>query len=151
MVSSKEYKIPQVRLAYVSDYSVEQAKVRQSTDIVDFIRSTYPEGEIEYRECSKVVYLNRAKKVLGFQTISEGSTSGVLADMKMIFAGAILSNAHAIILCHNHPSGNVNPSLQDDAITRKAKGAGELLDIPVIDHVIVTRNDYYSYNDNARL
>ena len=151
MISSKEYKIPQVRLAYVSDYSVEHAKVISSTDIVDFIRSTYQEGEIEYRECFKVVYLNRANKVLGFQTISEGGTAAAMVDVKMIFAGAILSNAHAIILCHNHPSGNVNPSFQDDSITKRVKAAGELLDIRTMDHIILTRDDYYSYNDNGRL
>ncbi len=151
MVSSKEYKIPQIRLAYVSDHVAEYKKATCSKETADFIRSTYQEGEIEYRESFRVVYLNRANRILGFQTISEGGTSATIVDNKMIFAGALLFNAHSIIMCHNHPSGNLIPSPEDDIITRKAKSAGEILNIRVLDHLIISADGYYSYNDERRL
>lgn len=151
MVSSKEYKIPQVRLSYVSDYSVEHPKISISADVARFIRSTYQEGEIDYRECFKVVYLDRANKILGFQTISEGGTAATIVDNKMIFTGALLANAHAIVLCHNHPSGTLKPSPEDDKVTNKAAMAGKYLGIEVFDHVIVTKNGFYSYNDEGRI
>lgn len=151
MIASKEYKIPQIRLAYVSDYSVEHPKVLRSKDIADFIRSTYEEGELDYREYFKVVYLNRASKILGFHTVSEGGTAATIVDMKMIFTGALLANAHSIVLCHNHPSGSLMPSQADDSLTKKAKMAGDMLDIKVLDHVIITTEGFYSYNDEGRL
>lgn len=150
-MEKKKYTIPQIRLSYVSDHLSEYPKIRMSNDIVDFIRSTYDDDEIEYRESFKVVYLNGDNKILGFQTISEGGTLATVADMKIVFTGALLSNACSIVLCHNHPSGNVMPSTEDDRITRKAKTAGENLDINVIDHVIIARNRYYSYSDEGRL
>lgn len=151
MVSSKDYKIPQIRLAYVSDHAAEYKKVTGSKETADFIRSTYQEGEVEYRECFRVVYLNRANRILGFQTISEGGTSATVVDNKMIFAGALLFNAHSIILCHNHPSGNLIPSPEDDTVTKRAKSAGEILNIRVLDHLIISADGYYSYNDECRL
>ncbi len=151
MLSSKEYTIPQIRLSYVSDYSVEHPKILIASDIARFIRTTYADGEIEYRECFKVLYLSRAHKILGFQTISEGVTTHCLVDSKMIFTGALLANAHGIVLCHNHPSGELRPSIQDDSITNKIAAAAKYFDIEVVDHVIVTRNGFYSYRDDGRI
>lgn len=151
MVSSKEYNIPQVRLSYVSDCSVEHPKLISAIDVAKFIRSTYEDGEIEYRECFNVIYLNRANKILGFQTVSEGGTAGTIVDNKMIFTGALLANAHAIVLCHNHPSGTLRPSIQDDSITKSAVAAGQQLGIKVLDHVIVTNESFYSYNEEGKL
>lgn len=151
MVASKEYKIPQIRLSYVSDYSVEHPKAITSKAVADLIRSTYEEGEIDYREIFKVIYLNIAHKILGFQTISVGGTRMTVVDNKMIFTGALLANASCIILCHNHPSGTLMPSPQDDSLTRSAKEAGKVLGISVIDHVIVTSESFYSYNDEGKL
>lgn len=151
MISSKEYKIPQIRLSYVSDHDAEYKKVIGSKETADFIRSTYQEGEIEYRESFKVVYLNRANRILGFQTVSEGGTSSTIVDNKMIFTGALLVNAHFIILCHNHPSGSLTPSPEDDTVTKRAKSAGEILNIRVLDHLIISADGYYSYNDEGRL
>lgn len=151
MIASKEYKIPQIRLSYASDYTVEHPRMRTSKAIADFIRSTYEDGDIEYREIFNVVYLNTAHKLLGFQTVSVGGTQMTVVDNKMIFTGALLANAAFIVLCHNHPSGVLMPSPQDDSLTRTAKEAGKVLQIPVIDHVIVSSESFYSYNDEGRL
>ena len=147
----KEYKIPQIRLSYVSDSTVEHPKISNSKSIADFMRSTYEDGDLDYRESFKVAYLNHANKILGFQTVSEGGTASTVVDVKMIFAGALLANASSIILCHNHPSGALTPSYQDDSITNNAKSAGRYLDIKVLDHVIITRDGFYSYNDEGRI
>src|SRR5690606_1039682 len=95
--------------------------------------------------------LNRANKVLGIVPISKGGTSATIADPKLIFVSAIKSNASAIILAHNHPSGNLQPSTADISLTKKIMEGGKLLDVPVIDHIIVTGHGYYSFADEGAL
>lgn len=150
-VTSKTYKIPQIRLSYVSDVMVEKPKVMDSMSVAKVFRETYEDGEIDYRESFKVAYLNRANKVLGIHTISTGGTVATVVDKKIIFSGALLANAISIILCHNHPSGTLKPSFQDDFLTREIVEAGKILDIKVLDHVIVTSKGHYSYNDERKL
>lgn len=147
----KEYKIPQIRLSYVADVKVDEKFGKSSNACADMFRVSFDEGEIDYRECFKVMYLSRSLKVLGIHTISMGGTAATPVDVKMIFSGALLSNAHAIVLCHNHPSGNLRPSPQDDNLTRKIVDAGKLLDIKVTDHIILSSSGYFSYNDEGRL
>ena len=150
-VITKTYKIPQIRLSYVSDVIAEKPQIKDSDSIAKVFRYTYEEGEIDYRESFKVAYLNRANKILGINTISTGGTTATVVVKKIIFSGALLSNACSIILCHNHPSGTLKPSLQDDNLTRQVVEAGKLLDIKVLDHVIVTSDGYYSYSDEGRI
>ena len=88
--------------------------------------------------------LNRANRVLGIVNISQGGMAGTIADPKVIFAAAIKSAASQIILIHNHPSGNLKPSQADISLTRKLKTGGELLDIAVLDHIILTKDSYVS-------
>lgn len=114
-------------------------------------RQSYEDGEIEYTEHFKVMYLNRANRPLGINEVSCGGTATCLVDVKVVFTGALLANASAIIVCHNHPSGNNRPSIQDDSLTKKLVEAGKILDIKVIDSMILTKDSYYSYNDEGRL
>ena len=81
--------------------------------------------------------------------ISLGGTAGTIADPKIIFAAAIKSNACGIILLHNHPSGNLKPSQQDLDLTRKIKAGGQILDIGVMDHLIITSEGYFSFVDEG--
>ena len=150
-ITSRLYKIPQIRLSYFSDITVERPKVCDSASIAKIFRDSFEDGEIEYREHFKVAYLNRSNKVVGIHTISIGGTSATIVDKKLIFTGALLANASSIIICHNHPSGNTNPSTPDDILTRSIVEAGSILDIKVLDHIIVTMQGYYSYNDQGRL
>jgi len=85
-----------------------------------------------------MLLLNRANKVLGITTISEGGLSGTVTDVRLIYQYAIKGNACGIIIAHNHPSGNSNPSESDLKITQKIKEAGNLLDIQLLDHIILT-------------
>lgn len=98
-----------------------------------------------------VIMLNRANMVLKKVMVSQGGVSGTIADPKLIFKSALENLASAIILVHNHPSGNLKPSEADLALTRKVKSAGNLLDIPVLDHIIFTNNSYYSFADEGTI
>ena len=150
-ITSKKYRIPQIRLSYVADVDAEQKFGRSSGDCAELFRQSYEEGDMDYRECFKVMYLSQSLKVLGIHTISVGGTSSTPVDVKMIFTGALLANAQTIILCHNHPSGNLRPSLQDDSLTRRVVEGGKLLGLKVTDHIILSSDGYYSYNDEGKL
>ncbi len=112
----------------------------------------YDEDTIGYKETFKVLLLNRGNKIIGYTTVSEGGLSSTIVDVRVILQTALISNATSIIVSHNHPSGNIKPSYQDDNITRKIKNACELMDIRLLDHIIVTPEDsYFSYCDEGRL
>lgn len=97
------------------------------------------------------IYLNRANKVLKIEQISKGGISGTVTDVRIIMKNAILNTASGLIVAHNHPSGNLNPSESDSRITSKIKEAGSLMDIQLLDHVIIHDSDYYSFADNGLL
>jgi len=94
-----------------------------------------------------VIYLNRNNEILKQENISKGGVSGTIADSKIIFKRAIEALASAMILCHNHPSGNLKPSSADIQLTEKLKEAGKMLDIPILDHLIIGEKDYFSFSD----
>lgn len=98
-----------------------------------------------------ILLLNRANRVMARERISIGGVAGTVVDAKMIFKKAIEQLASSIVLCHNHPSGNLNPSQADIKITRKLKTAGESLDIAVLDHLIVSEKGYYSFADEGMM
>jgi len=107
--------------------------------------------QMEHREYFFVMLMNRANKVLGVSTISMGGMSGTVADPKIIFQVALKVSAASIILCHNHPSGNIKPSESDIRLTQKIKKAGSFLDLPCIDHIILTEDSYFSFADEGML
>ncbi len=98
-----------------------------------------------------VLLLNRANKILKKIQVSKGGVAGTIVDIRLIMKEAIDSLASAMILCHNHPSGNSNPSGDDDKITHKLKEAGQIMDIRLLDHIIVCDHTYYSYLDKGRI
>lgn len=111
----------------------------------------YPEGAIDYKEYFFVLLINRAGKPQGWHKVSEGTTAFAPVDIKVIMQAAILANAASILLIHNHPSGSLRPSIEDDKLTKRVKEAAALFDIRVLDHMIFTSEGYYSYMDNGRL
>lgn len=128
----------------------EMRKITSSRDAYDIALSIWPEP-IDYRESFLMLLLSRANKMLGFHTVSIGGVSGTVADPKMIFQVALKGNACSIILLHNHPSGNLQPSDADIKLTRKLKAAGDFLDLPIVDHLIVGSEAYYSFADEGNL
>lgn len=103
-------------------------------------------GELQHEEFW-IVYLNNSNKVLHKEQLSKGGLTGTLVDVRLVFKKAIELFSTAIILCHNHPSGKLQPSQADKSITSKLKLAGETLDIKVLDHLIITENAYFSFAD----
>lgn len=118
--------------------------IKSSGDMANFLVPLLS----DYRyEVFGVVFLNRANAIIRFEIISEGGITGTVADPRIILKKALQEDAVSIILCHNHPSGNLQPSKQDIELTAKIREAGKFLDINVIDHIIVSENGYFSLAD----
>ncbi|MBN1819291.1 MAG: DNA repair protein RadC [Prolixibacteraceae bacterium] len=98
-----------------------------------------------------ILLLNRGNKVIDKQMVSQGGISGTVIDTRLIMKMAIEKLASSIILCHNHPSGTLEASDADMKITQKLKQAGEIMDIPILDHIIIGLNKYYSFADEGIL
>ena len=126
-------------------------KVTCSRDAADYLRQTFGDGELEYKEFFKVLLMNRNSKIIAVVTVSEGGLSGTVADPKVIFSAALLCNASSVILCHNHPSNQMQPSKTDIALTEKTKKAGLILEIPVLDHIILgpEQDIFFSFADDG--
>ncbi|HEX8358118.1 MAG TPA: JAB domain-containing protein, partial [Segetibacter sp.] len=110
-------------------------------------------AQLQYkkREVFAVVFLNRSNKINHYEIISEGGITGTVADPRIILKKALEHNAVSIVLCHNHPSGNLKPSRQDQELTAKIKEAANYFDIKVMDHIIVSEEGYYSFADDGML
>ncbi len=127
---------------------IKKQKIESSIDIFNLFSQKL--GDLPHEEFW-VLFLNRANKIIDKQRISIGGISGTVSDIKIILKMSIEKLASGIIVCHNHPSGSINPSESDNILTNKLKNAGEMLDIPLLDHVIVCYNSYYSYADEGHL
>ena len=128
--------------------ALQKNTISCSRDAFDIIQSTL--ADISYEEFW-ILLLNRANKVIRKVNISEGGFSGTVADPKKIFKLALEFSACGIILCHNHPSGNIKPSDADIQLTRKLKEAGAHLDLPILDHLIIGDEKYLSFADDGLL
>lgn len=102
-------------------------------------------------EVFAVVFLNKANKVKHFEIMSKGGINHTIVDPRMVFAKALEVQATSMVLCHNHPSGNLRPSRADEELTAKLKSAGKLMDINVVDHLIVSDEGYYSFADEGMI
>src|SRR5690606_31416755 len=98
-----------------------------------------------------VVFLNRANKIMGTEIISQGGITGTVVDTRIIMKRALEERATSLVICHNHPSGNLMPSKADTLLTEKIKQAACLLDIILLDHLIVSEEGYYSFADDGML
>lgn len=106
---------------------------------------------MNYQEQFALILLNRNNRVLGVEVISKGGAAGTIADPKIIFHHALIALASSIIVVHNHPSGNLNPSESDRALTSKLSNVATLHDIRFLDHLIVSEDGYYSFADNETI
>lgn len=121
-----------------------------SKDVANHFRKEF-NGDISDQEHFFVAYLNRANKVVFTKKISSGGMTGTVVDIRLILRYALIYKATALILCHNHPSGNLRPSQADRDITRKIKEASTFMDITVLDHIILADYAYYSFCDEGLL
>lgn len=131
-----------------SSIAEERSQIKSSKDVSDVFQPLL--SDLEHEEFW-VLFLNRSNKVLGKMKLSQGGISGTVTDVRIILKRSLEYLASGIIVCHNHPSGNLNPSESDTKITQKIKEAGNLLDIQLLDHIIVSEKDHYSFADNGLL
>ena len=131
--------------------STDRPKITSSKSAYAILMDCWDPDKIEFIEQFKVLLLNQSNRVLGVYQASSGGIAGTVVDIRLLYASALKANAAAIIISHNHPSGKTAPSEADKAITRKIKTAGELLEIRLLDHLIVTEEKYYSFLDEGAL
>ena len=143
-------KLREVSAVYKTSDVVPNVKISQSRDVADYIRRVYP-VEINIREAMVALYLNNSNRTLGYSIASIGGITGTILDIRLVLRDALLTQATNIILIHNHPSGSLNPSQADISITEKVKKAGELMDLRLLDHLILTEDTYYSFVDEGKL
>ncbi len=147
----KAYKSRMRKLRIVEENSeYQKVKVYNSKITADLARGFF-EDSINIYESFFLVLLSRSNTTQGIVKISQGGTAGTVIDVKLIAKYAVNTLSSAVILVHNHPSGNTSPSSADRKITDKIQKALLLLDILVLDHVIVTKDSYYSFADNGIL
>jgi DNA repair protein RadC len=127
---------------------LEKQKISQSKDVFELFQPII--GDLPHEEFW-ILLLNRSNKIIDRFKMSQGGVTGTVIDVKIILKKAIEKLASSVILCHNHPSGNRNPSKADENVTIKLKESAQLMDISVLDHIIVADNDYFSFADDGKL
>lgn len=146
--------IPKIKMSLVYEGDVKKTelyKITSSNDAYELSKQLFDSNTIEWLEEMILVCLNRTNRVIGYYSVSRGGVSGTVCDPKVVFCTALKVSASGIILMHNHPSGNLQPSAADLHVTKKIKSAGELLDIKLLDHLIVTDEGYYSMSDEGAI
>ena len=133
-----------------TDSEFNKVKITGSETAEKYIRQFYGD-DLEIFESFFILLLNRANETIGYAKISQGGIVGTVVDKKIILKYVVESLASGVILAHNHPSGNINPSDADLKITKEIKELCNLIDSPVLDHIILTANSYYSFSDNGKL
>lgn len=128
--------------------SPEVPQIKCSKDVADIFQPIL--SDLAHEEFW-ILFLNRSNRVINRMKLSQGGISGTVTDVRIVMKKAIEYLASGIIVCHNHPSGNLNPSESDSKITLKIKEAGNLMDIQLLDHLIISDKDYYSFADNGLL
>ena len=152
MLQNTLFNVSEVEIIYRPNYKIaDRPKINGSKDAYNILMDHWDDGKMEFLEEFKILLLNRRNRVLGVVNISSGGVSGTVADPKVIFAIALKACASSVILAHNHPSQELDPSNEDRSITNKLKGGGELLDIKIIDHLIIGKDRYYSFADEGIL
>ena len=138
-----------VKLTMTTDKSVERFKVIDSKNAADQLRKIIPEDSIDVHESCVAVFFNQSNESVGWFLISQGGINQSIVDVRMVMSAALGCLATGIIICHNHPSGSLNPSNADIRITEKLRGACDILDIKFLDHIILTEQSYYSFADSG--
>ena len=143
-------KFPEITLKYKTG-NVLKAKLTSSNDSYEMFKKVFDEDTLELNESAMCIFLNNNNSTIAWFKVSQGGISGTIIDIRLILATALKCNASAILLAHNHPSGNLRPSGSDIKITEKLKSACEVMDIRLLDHLIITSEKYFSLADEGLL
>ena len=150
------YKVPtkvsEVKLTYESKVKAkDRPQIRSAEDAYQVLETNWSD-QMSLLEEFNILLLDRSNRVMAMSNISKGGIAGTVVDLKIVFATAIKGRASAIIMAHNHPSSNLEPSQSDISITKKFKEAGKILDIEVLDHLILTPDgDFYSFANEGMI
>jgi DNA repair protein RadC len=148
----KTYKsnLPEITLK-LTNSGIKTVKITNSKDIAEFMRMIFDEDFLEIYESMFAVYLNRSNRTIGYLKVSQGGLNGTIMDVRLVLKAGIECLCSGIILCHNHPSGNKEPSNQDKEITQNLRMAASYMEINILDHIILTKDSYYSFSDEGLL
>ena len=144
MKKHEVYEVPLFRLQLVQEGTLPFASIVSPEAVAAHLQDLASSD----REQMVAIYLNTKNRAIGRQTVSIGTLNSTLVDPAMVFKGALLANAQALILAHNHPSGDTTPSPADDRVTERIAQAGRLLEVHLLDHVVLSPSgEFYSYKE----
>jgi len=141
----------EVQVHYKRPVFDSMPKITSSRQSEMIFRKYIDANRIDHKEFFWILLLNNSQKVLGLSEISIGNDLGVIVNVKEIFQLIINTNSSCVILCHNHPSGNINPSSNDKLLTSKMTTLAEVINVKVLDHIIITSESYFSFADNGMM
>ena len=154
LVKKDDYKIKVCEMSIKYNCKVkasERTKADTSNTLYEVFKSVFDPDTIDLYESAYVALLNNKMDVLGVIRVGEGATSYTIFNLKKAMQAAILCNASAMVLCHNHPSGSLQPSNDDKKITGQAKGMCNVMQIRLLDHLIITEENYFSFHENGMM
>jgi len=145
---NKLLSIKEIEISY--SYGIAKAERNTVTSSADARNIFYSliEKTIEYKEYFLLLVLNNANEILGIKKISDGGITSTIVDVRLIFQTVLKAHGVAFIICHNHPSGKLQPSEADKTITQKIKKGANFLDLKLLDHLIITKESYLSFADD---
>ena len=145
------YTVEEITVQYSpSVKNKEPIFIRSSQDCYKHIRPFFCSDTIEVQEQFLVMYLNHRKKVIGVYRLSKGGITGTVADIRLVLSVALKTLATSIVIAHNHPSGNLNPSYTDIKVTNQLSQACKLMEIELLDHLVITQGEeFYSFKDHG--
>ncbi|MEO6833425.1 MAG: JAB domain-containing protein, partial [Chitinophagaceae bacterium] len=151
-IAGTEIEVPELSVTYSrSSAKAFEGTIREATDVATFLRSTFGKDEIELQEQFIVLYLNQARSIIGYYRHSKGGINSTVADKRIIIGTALKCAAVGMVVAHNHPSGNLQPSDADLGLTRELKEGCKVVNISLIDHIILTKTGYYSFANEGLL
>ncbi len=140
--------VSEIQVSYTPNLLVDMS-IKNSKKSFELILNEWELETLQMQEEVKIILLNRRNKVLGIYSLAKGGLTSCIVDVRIILSIALKTLATGIILVHNHPSGNLKPSKADLDITKKLKNSCDLLDISLLDHLIITKDNYFSFADEG--
>ncbi|MEN9582299.1 MAG: hypothetical protein RL641_253 [Candidatus Parcubacteria bacterium] len=148
LITSENFSEIQVQYT-PSTKAKEKVKITSAQEAMELFRKIWKEETIELHESMYILFLNRANYIIGWYNLSKGGMSGTVCDPRLVFGIALKCAAISIIIAHNHPSGNDQPSASDIQLTKNLVESGKLLEILVLDHLIITTDKFYSFAEEG--
>lgn len=141
--------VPEIKVRISRGKGVDSTRIDSSEKANDVFKKFIGKNKIQTQEFFAIMYLTNNNNAIGVYILSMGGITATIADPRLIFGTALKLGATAFIICHNHPSGNLQPSQADKNITEKLVDGAKVFDIAVVDHIIITKDSYFSFRENG--